>query len=294
MSGGSCTVNATDHAVHASGTAEFSGTDLDLTSDNKGISAHGNLTVSDGNITIQRCTEGIESKAEMEIAGGKIRILGASNDGLNTGGNEGSHAMTISGGYTYICADGDGVDSNSTWTMTGGTLLVCGSTSGGDGSLDANGTMTYSGGTLLALSSKGMMEYPENGCLVATNCSAAAGDTISIVDDDGNVLVSLISPKDVSDVIYGIGDGDASSYQIVTGGTLSGSTPNADGYAEGGTLTGGISVTANGGSGSQFGGGNPGGSQPGGGPGGVPNGMAPGQDAGNPNENSSDSAGTAA
>lgn len=146
MSGGSCTVNATDHAVHASGTAEFSGTDLDLTSDNKGISAHGNLTVSDGNITIQRCTEGIESKAEMEIAGG----------------------------------------------------------------------------------------------------------------------------------------------------TLSGSTPNADGYAEGGTLAGGTSVTANGGSGSQFGGGNPGGSQPGGGPGGAPNGMAPGQDAGNPNENSSDSAGTAA
>lgn len=246
MSGGNCTVNATDHAVHASGTAEFSGTDLDLTSDNKGISAHGNLTVSDGNITIQRCTEGIESKAEMEIAGGTIRILDASNDGLNTGGNEGSHAMTISGG------------------------------------------------TLLALSSKGMMEYPENGCLVATNCSAAAGDTISIVDDDGNVLVSLISPKAVSDVIYGIGDGDASSYQIVTGGTLSSSTPNADGYAEGGTLTGGTSVTANGGSGSQFGGGNPGGSQPGGGPGGAPNGMAPGQDAGNPNENSSDSAGTAA
>lgn len=246
MSGGNCTVNATDHAVHASGTAEFSGTDLDLTSDNKGISAHGNLTVSDGNITIQRCTEGIESKAEMEIAGGTIRILDASNDGLNTGGNEGSHAMTISGG------------------------------------------------TLLALSSKGMMEYPENGCLVATNCSAAAGDTISIVDDDGNVLVSLISPKAVSDVIYGIGDGDASSYQIVTGGTLSSSTPNADGYAEGGTLTGGTSVTANGGSGSQFGGGNPGGSQLGGGPGGAPNGMAPGQDAGNPNENSSDSAGTAA
>ena len=147
---------------------------------------------------------------------------------------------------------------------------------------------------LLALSSKGMMEYPENGCLVATNCSAAAGDTITIVDGDGNVLVSLISPKAVSDVIYGIGDGDASSYQIVTDGTLSSSTPNADGYAEGGTLTGGTSVTANGGSGSQFGGGNPGGSQPGGGPGGAPNGMAPGQDAENPNENSSDSAGTAA
>lgn len=220
MSGGSCTIHSTDHAVHAAGTAELSGTTLDITSDNKGISSHGDLTVSDGSITIHSCTEGIESKAEMNI-------------------------------------------------------------SGGDGSLDANGDMTYTGGTLLALSSKGMMEYPESGCLVATNCNAAAGDQISIVDQNGTVLVTLQSPKAVSDVIYGIGDGDSSDYTIVTGGTYSG-TLNDDGYAEGGTVSGGTEVTANGGSGGMNGG------QPDGMPSGQPGGQG-GTPPEKPGQNSTDS-----
>lgn len=249
MSGGSCTITATDHAVHAIGTATFSGASLDITSDHKGISVHGDLMISGGSVTIQRCTEGIESKANMTISGGEVRVLDASDDGLNTGGSEGaSHAMTISGGYVYICAAGDGVDSNSSWEMSGGTLIVCGPVSGGDGSLDANGTMTYSGGTLLALSNRGMLEYPESGCLVATNCSASAGDAVSIVDQNGTVLATIITPKEVSDVIYGIGDASAEEFTIVVGGTYDG-TRNADGYGEGGTISGGTEIAANGGSG---------------------------------------------
>ena len=261
MSGGSCTIDSTDHAVHAAGTAVFSGTTLEITSDNKGISSHGDLEISGGDITIHSCTEGVESKAEMTISGGNVRILDASDDGLNTGGSDsGSHAVTISGGYIYVNASGDGVDSNSTWEMSGGTLLVCGPTSGGDGSLDANGNMTYTGGTLLALSSKGMMEYPESGCLIATNCNAAAGEQISIVDKNGTVLATLQSPKAVSDVIYGIGDSDSADYTIVTGGTYDG-TLNEDGYGEGSSVSGGTEVTANGGTGSMNGGAPAGGGQ---------------------------------
>ena len=265
-SGGSCTIQSTDHAVHCAGSAVLSGTDMTITSDNKGISVHGDLEISGGDICIQQCTEGIESKAEMTISGGSIRILAASDDGLNTGGTTGSHAMTITGGYLYICADGDGVDSNGTLEMSGGTLLVCGPTSGGDGSLDFETDMTYSGGTLLALSSRGMMEYPESGCLVATNCSAEAGDLVAIVDGDGNVVAVLRSPKAVSDVICGIGSSSADDYQIITGGTYDGDL-NEDGFGTGGTISGGTSVTANGGSGS-MGGGMPAGDPPSGAPGG--------------------------
>ncbi|WP_298483599.1 carbohydrate-binding domain-containing protein [uncultured Ruminococcus sp.] len=264
LSGGSCTIVSTDHAIHATGTALFDGADLDITSDNKGISVHGDLTISDGNITIQQCTEGIESKANMTISGGNVRILNASDDGLNTGGTGESHAMTISGGYLYVCADGDGLDSNGTWDMTGGTVIVCGPISGGDGSMDANGTATYSGGTLLALSSRGMMEYPESGCLVATNCSASAGDSICIVGEDGTVLAAVTTPKEVSDVIFGIGDASAEAFTIVVGGTYNG-TYNEDGFGQGGTVTGGTEVTANGGSGSMQGGMQPGGGMRGGG-----------------------------
>ena len=288
MSGGSCTIDSTDHAVHAAGTASFSGTTLEITSDNKGISSHGDLEISGGDITIHSCTEGVESKAEMTISGGNVRILDASDDGLNTGGSDsGSHAVTISGGYIYVNASGDGVDSNSTWEMSGGTLLVCGPTSGGDGSLDANSNMTYTGGTLLALSSKGMMEYPESGCLIATNCNAAAGEQISIVDKNGTVLATLQSPKAVSDVIYGIGDSDSADYTIVTGGTYDG-TLNEDGYGEGGSVSGGTEVTANGGTGSMNGGAPAGGGQ-GGAPNGAPNGGQGGTPPEMPNSNNSGS-----
>ena len=286
MSGGSCTIDSTDHAVHAAGTASFSGATLEITSDNKGISSHGDLEISGGDITIHSCTEGVESKAEMTISGGNVRILDASDDGLNTGGSDsGSYAMTITGGYIYVNASGDGVDSNSTWEMSGGTLLVCGPTSGGDGSLDANGNMTYTGGTLLALSSKGMMEYPESGCLIATNCNAAAGEQISIVDKNGTVLVTLQSPKAVSDVIYGIGDSDSADYTIVTGGTYDG-TLNEDGYGEGGSVSGGTEVIANGGTGSMNGGAPAGGGQ-GGAPNGAPNGGQGGTPPEMPNSNNS-------
>ena len=291
MSGGSCTIDSTDHAVHAAGTALFSGTTLEITSDNKGISSHGDLEISGGDITIHSCTEGVESKAEMTISGGNVRILDASDDGLNTGGSDsGSYAMAITGGYIYVNASGDGVDSNSTWEMSGGTLLVCGPTSGGDGSLDADGNMTYTGGTLLALSSKGMMEYPESGCLIATNCNAAAGEQISIVDKNGTVLAALQSPKAVSDVIYGIGDSDSADYTIVTGGTYDG-TLNEDGYGEGGSVSGGTEVTANGGTGSMNGG-----APAGGGRGGAPNGAPNGGRGGTPPEmpNSNDSGGNTA
>lgn len=282
MSGGSCTIDSTDHAVHAAGTAVFSGTTLEITSDNKGISSHGDLEISGGDITIHSCTEGVESKAEMTISGGNVRILDASDDGLNTGGSDsGSYAMTITGGYIYVNASGDGVDSNSTWEMSGGTLLVCGPTSGGDGSLDANGNMTYTGGTLLALSSKGMMECPESGCLIATNCNAVAGEQISIVDKNGTVLATLQSPKAVSDVIYGIGDSDSADYTIVTGGTYDG-TLNEDGYGEGGSVSGGTEVTANGGTGSMNGG-----APAGGGRGGAPNGGQGGTPPEMPNSNNS-------
>lgn len=288
MSGGSCTIDSTDHAVHAAGTASFSGTTLEITSDNKGISSHGDLEISGGDITIHSCTEGVESKVKMTISGGNVRILDASDDGLNTGGSDsGSHAVTISGGYIYVNASGDGVDSNSTWEMSGGTLLVCGPTSSGDGSLDANSNMTYTGGTLLALSSKGMMEYPESGCLIATNCNAAAGEQISIVDKNGTVLATLQSPKAVSDVIYGIGDSDSADYTIVTGGTYDG-TLNEDGYGEGGSVSGGTEVIANGGTGSMNGGAPAGGGQ-GGAPNGAPNGGQGGTPPEMPNSNNSGS-----
>lgn len=59
-----------------------------------------------------------------------------------------SHNLTISGGSLYVCAEGDGIDSNGSITMTGGTVWVSGPVSGGDGAIDFETGMTMSGGSI--------------------------------------------------------------------------------------------------------------------------------------------------
>lgn len=65
ISGGDITVNSADHAIHSADEIEITGGNLNISSQyGKGVSAHGNLTVSGSatNIDITKSTEGLESK----------------------------------------------------------------------------------------------------------------------------------------------------------------------------------------------------------------------------------------
>ena len=56
--------------------------------------------------------------------------------------------MTFNGGYTYVNAAGDGLDSNGNISFNGGYVFVS-QTGGGNGPLDcgdSNNSITYSGG----------------------------------------------------------------------------------------------------------------------------------------------------
>lgn len=239
VSGGAVSIDSTDHCIHSVGAMNISGGSLSLSSSAaKGISSHGELTVSGSEtaINIEKCTEGIESKSVLNIDGGNIRILGASDDGMNTGGSENpDHTMNINGGTVYINSSGDGVDSNGDINFAGGLLIVSGPKSGGDGSLDSDGTMTLGGGTVLGLSSRGMMEYPA-GCMMTTSLNVSAGEIISVTDKDGNIVISVKTPKEVSDVIFADGSGnDMTSCKLSTGGTFS-SSMSEDGWTTDGSV----------------------------------------------------------
>ncbi len=51
----------------------------------------------------------------------------------------------VRGGTLWVDASGDGLDSNGGLYVTGGTVTVCGPTSGGDGALDYSGDGIISG-----------------------------------------------------------------------------------------------------------------------------------------------------
>lgn len=261
ITGGNITIESTDHSVHSGGETKISNGILQLTSlYSKGISSHGNMTISGDatEIVIANATEGIESKAKLQIENGRIRILNATDDGINTGGgnsmggfgmnfsknetstsnSDSSHDLSISGGTIFISADGDGIDSNGSISITDGTIIVSGPVSGGDGSLDSETGITITGGNVMALSSRGMMEYPEENCMVSTSINASAGDLISVIDSDGNVLTAFKTKKDVSDIIYFNNNTNLSICQLNIGGKYDG-TLNEDGYAIDGKITGG-------------------------------------------------------
>lgn len=270
ISGGNVTVDAADDAIHCNSTVHISGNAaLTLASGDDGIHADDAVVIDGGDINITESYEGIEAYA-ITVNGGNVHLL-ASDDGFNASGGStdsaqnsgfggrmmggGSGELYLSGGYVYVNAGGDGLDSNGNITMTGGTVIVCGPTDNSNGPLDSGdnqNTITVTGGTLIAVGSTGMMEVPESNYLAATNLNASAGTLIVVTDESGNVLAALETPKQAQGIVCSV-NGMSDGYCIYTGGSFEG-TLNADGFADSGSYSGGTLVASGSGGGSGMGG----------------------------------------
>ena len=66
--------------------------------------------------------------------------------------------IKITGGTLEVDAEGDGLDSNGSIFLSGGTVYVNGPVSDGDGALDYNGGADITGGTIIAVGSSGMAQ----------------------------------------------------------------------------------------------------------------------------------------
>lgn len=119
-----------------------------------------------------------------------------------------AHAITINGGNIYINANGDAIDSNGSLTFNGGTVLIDGPVSNGDGALDSAGTMAINGGTVLISSSAGMMQLPrntENQNILSVYYSETqpAGTAVSIQEtQSGTELISHTTAKDSQMLVF--------------------------------------------------------------------------------------------
>lgn len=187
--GGTITIDSADDAIHSNSNITISGGTLQLSSGDDGIHSDKSLVIKKGTIQIDTSYEGLESE-KITIHNGNIHI-NASDDGVNAAGTD--PLLTVKGGTLFVYADGDGLDSNGDILMDGGTVIIQGTQSGGDGSLDFDGNFTINGGTLIASGSNSMLQYPtevQNGCQVVIAFENDMNQLLHLETADGNNIIT--------------------------------------------------------------------------------------------------------
>ena len=266
ISGGSFNIDSSDDSCHSNGTIEISGGDFDILSGDDGMHADTALSISDGNVTISKSYEGIES-SDIRISGGKISVV-ASDDGINaSGGNDSSGLggrpgqgmfssstgiITISGGYVLVNASGDGIDSNGSLSVSGGVVLVSGSTNSGNGAFDYDSSAKVTGGVVVALGSSGMAQNfssAENqGSMLITFNSQNAGTPFALCDENGKVIVSFTPTKAYNCAVVTAPEiQSGNSYTAIVGMTVSGADENGcatNTTGSGGTVIATVNMTS--------------------------------------------------
>lgn len=288
LTGGSCFIDARDDAIHANRSIFITSGSFEIASGDDGIHADQALTIEGGDIRITASYEGLEASV-LTITGGFIDVT-ASDDGLNAAGQaEGTQAGTqrgrgmmsngvgeiiISGGYTLVNAQGDGIDSNNSIAVSGGVTLVSGPVRSGNAAFDYDGSATVTGGVLIAAGPSGMAQnfsQAENqGAVFLAFSQQAGGSSIALVDGQGQI-VAAYTPKNTyqSVVITTPGLQINQQYTLVAGADI---PADAYGFTDGGSATGGTDVAAIDMTSAIYGGGYGMHGNPGGGPGGNPGG----------------------
>lgn len=208
ISGAAINISSTDDGIHANsdsgvletgedgkGIISISGGTISISTGDDGIHADKELNITDGYINVLTSYEGLEA-ITINISGGQNFVY-AADDGINacTGDGTSTPLINITGGYVDVTTgsgDTDGIDSNGSYTQSGGMVLVKGGSSSGQvsGSIDVDGNITITGGTCIALG--GICETPVNSvnAYVFSSVSFNAG-SYSVKDSSGNEIISF-------------------------------------------------------------------------------------------------------
>ena len=255
LSSGIYTLDCSDDAIHANGNVTITGGSYTISTGDDAAHADGDLTVSGGTLDIQASYEGLEG-GTVTVSGGDITAV-SSDDALNAaGGNDGSgfgghgmgntftpggnsSAITITDGTIQMLAGGDGLDSNGSIEMTGGTVVVC-STGGGDGALDYESSFTLDGGILFAASAGNMAANPSSpnqpALSVGFGQTLEAGTYVQFKGDAYDFVFRLTGQA--SSAVFSAPELEGGAVCTVSyGGTYSGES--ARGLCSGGSYSGG-------------------------------------------------------
>ena len=284
VSGGTITIDSSDDCMHGSGNVSLTGGSIKLASADDAVHADHDLTIGTKNsgsyddvvIFVEKCYEGMEALKIYQNSGSVI--VNSTDDGFNAAGGDGSgsanpgmpwgqggfgggrpgggfssgnpddYIIQFNGGFALVNAsngDHDGFDCNGNIEINGGYIVSNGNEPYDCG--DGGSTIKVNGGVWVSNCPSGGMSMSagEMPASVSATANVSANTRLSLVGSDGNVIVSFIVDKAVSQLKAG-GSG-VSGASFYTGGELSGSAyfqelDSTQPAAYGGKLTGGTKV----------------------------------------------------
>ncbi|WP_036689405.1 carbohydrate-binding domain-containing protein [Paucisalibacillus globulus] len=269
--GGKWKIDSFDDAIHSNQDITISGGTINISTGDDGIHGDGDVMLNGGEVTIDKSLEGIEG-INITVADGSYHIV-AEDDGVNVNGGSDEFAMPgsfgnmsppgtaenqnntktasedestneteepteegqllIKGGYLYINANGDGLDSNTSAKMTGGTVIVYGPTNNGNAPLDYNSSFIVEGGTLIASGSSGMAqgiseESSQSAIMMTFSEFQKANTAVFVTKEKGEEVLAITPEKDFQSIVISTSDLELDqTYTFHSGGVLTGD--NTDG-----------------------------------------------------------------
>jgi hypothetical protein len=172
---------------------------LTLSSYGSGIESSRVFNMKGGALIVAKSEEGIEA-SQVNVSGGTISIS-SREDAVNVDGGYDTEKFNMTGGRVYINCGGDGLDSRI--YISGGTLIIEGSTRLDNTPIDFERNFEISGGTVFTTGStfgNCRTVFPTGGTqsFIAVNAAADIDDVITVKDSAGNEVASLISAKKTS------------------------------------------------------------------------------------------------
>ena len=160
------------------------------------------------------------------------------------------HHIQINGGNIYIKANCDGIDSNGSIVIDGGTVIVEGTPLGGGGELgiDADGATQINGGEVFASGgSMGGISGEQNSVVINLSETVTEGSVLEIKNKNGKTVASLTATADFRSMLYSsdkletgeeysvyIGNEQKEIFTVSEGTTNAGTASNAMGGGFGG------------------------------------------------------------
>ncbi len=252
FAGGTLRLDAGDDAIHADGSIEISDGTIQINSCYEGIEAL-TIDVSGGDITVCSTDDGFNANGGSDSFADGMMPGGFGSGQMPQDADRPAEGMTeesvqeetdeetseeetwirISGGTITILNengnDSDGLDSNGSIYITGGTIRISMSDNGMNCALDAGtesgGMIQISGGTLIACGSSSMAEGCDSSseqCSVLYTLASGAEDStvLSLEDEEGTSLISWEVPYGFSSALISCPEMETGkTYTIVSGET---------------------------------------------------------------------------